>query len=130
MNEASAAWCTKPPEAWLAGCAMVAPALLGQSLNCRNVMEGYAGHVLFKDIQPKGKEGLKSRLCYCTLLTMKPGTERYLPLAQFAQYHYEQWQTCGKLECLIIRRKRVLRNVPCFRMDSARKWFQRDGRDV
>lgn len=94
MNEANAAWCTKPPEAWLADCAMAAPALLGQTPNCRNVMEGCAGHVLFKDIQPKGKEGLKSRLCYCTLLiVMKLGTEFDLPLAQCAQCHCEQWQT-------------------------------------
>lgn len=122
----------KPPEAWLADCAMVAPALLEQTLNCRNVMEGYSCHVSFKDIQPKGKEGLKSRLCYCTLLTMKPGTDLYLPIAQFAQCHYKQWQTwveqlvCGKLECLIIKREKLLRNVPCFRMGRARKWFQRD----
>lgn len=74
MNEANAAWCTKPQEAWLTDCVTVALSLLGQTPNCRSVMEGCAGHVLFKGIQPKGKEGLKSRLCYCTLLTMKPGT--------------------------------------------------------
>lgn len=136
MNEANAAWCIKPPEAWLADCAMVVPALSGQTLNYRNVMEGGAGHVLFKDIQSKGMEGLKSRLCFCTLLTMMLGTDLCLPIAQFAQCHSEQWQTwvelsvCGKLECLITKRKRLLRNVPCFRMDRARKWFQREGRDV
>ena len=38
-------------------------------------MEGCAGQVLHKGIQPKGEGGLKSRLCYGTRLTMVTGTE-------------------------------------------------------